>query len=152
MGTDTFPPDMLPNLHVGVMTARIAEHSMQTSAADYFTAATIGGANALKRPDLGRLKAGALADIVIFDLTDPGMGQIFDPIQALVLNGSGRNVRTVIVDGKVVVRDRQIPGVDMDTWHRQSQLQFQKLMASYPERSVEHSEVHEIFTPTFPLR
>lgn len=44
MGTDTWPPDFWLNLQVGIMTARIADESMDTNCADYFTAATIGGA------------------------------------------------------------------------------------------------------------
>ena len=85
---------------------------MRTSAADYYTAATIGGANALGRPDLGRLTPGALADITIFDLDGFHLGQFIDPIQTMVLSGSGRDFKTVIVNGRIVVRDRQIDGVD----------------------------------------
>ncbi len=151
LGTDTFPPDMLQNLHIGVMTARIADRSMEVSAADYFTAATIGGADALNRPDLGRLTPGALADIVVFDLDDPSLGQVFDPVQSLVLSGSGRNVRTVIIDGQIVVNDHQVPGIDMAAMHARSQTQFGKLIDSYPERALEHPPVDEIFLPSFPV-
>jgi len=152
LGTDTFPPDMLQNMHIGVMTARIADRSMQVSAADYFTAATIGGANALHNPDLGRLMPGALADIVVFDLDDPSLGQTFDPVQALVLSGSGRNVRTVIVDGRIVVDDHQISGVDSQAMHERAQRQFQTLIDSYPERALGHPPTSELFRSTFPIR
>jgi cytosine/adenosine deaminase-related metal-dependent hydrolase len=152
LGTDTFPPDMILNMHVGVMTARIADRSMAVSAADYYTAATIDGANALGRFDLGRLMPGALADIVIVDLTNPSLGQVFDPVQALILNGSGRDVRTVIVNGRIVVKDRQIPGIDMDDFHRRAHQQFARLIASYPERALGHPPVAELFPPSFPIR
>ena len=151
LGADTFPPDMFLNMHVGVMTARLADRSMRVSAADYYTAATIDGANAIGRPDLGRLAPGAMADIVVFDLDDPAMGQVFDPVQAMVLNGSGRNVRTVIVNGRVVVRNREIPGIDMQAFHERSQRQFQTLIDSYPERTHLHPGVEEIFRPSFPI-
>ena len=59
---------MVVNMHIGVMTARVAGGDMRVSAADYYHAATIGGADAIGRPDLGRLTPGALADITIFDL------------------------------------------------------------------------------------
>ena len=36
-----------------------------------FDAATIGGADALGRPDLGRLMPGAQADIIVFDFSHP---------------------------------------------------------------------------------
>ena len=55
MGTDTHPADMIQNMALGVMTARIAEgNATCVSAADFYNAATLGGAEALNRPDLGR--------------------------------------------------------------------------------------------------
>jgi cytosine/adenosine deaminase-related metal-dependent hydrolase len=152
LGTDTFPPDLVVNMHVGVLASRIKERSLRTSAADYYTAATIGGADALGRPDLGRLEPGALADIAIFDLSGHHLGQFVDPIQTLVLNGSGRDVRTVIVDGRTVVLDRQVPGVDLATLHERAQRQYRTLIASYPERVHLHPPIEEIFAPAFPVR
>ncbi|RIK40896.1 MAG: N-ethylammeline chlorohydrolase, partial [Chloroflexi bacterium] len=152
MGTDTAPPDMLLNLHVGVMTARIREQSMRVSAADYYTAATIGGADAIGRPDLGRLTPGALADITVFDLDNPRLLQFVDPVQTMVLNGTGRDFKTVIVNGRIVVEDHAIPGVDLNAWHRRAQHQYERLIASYPERAHLHPPVEEIFTPSFPVR
>lgn len=152
LGTDTFPPDLLLNMHVGLLVTRIATGGPSVSAADYYTAATIGGANALGRPDLGRLMPGALADITIFDLDGFHMGQFVDPIQTLVLNGSGRDLRTVIVNGRTVVKDRAIEGIDTVDMHRRAQGQYDQLIASYPERSHVHPPVEEIFKPTFPIR
>ena len=70
-------------------------------AEDFFNAATLGGAAALGRNDLGRLSPGAKADLVIIDFDDPAMGQNIDPIQTLMLNGSGREISTVVIDGRV---------------------------------------------------
>jgi cytosine/adenosine deaminase-related metal-dependent hydrolase len=153
LGTDTWPPDVIQNMHAGVMLSRVMEGSMQTSAADYYTAATVGGADALGRADLGRLAAGALADIVVFDLSGFHLGPLVDPIQSLLLSGSGRDVRTVIVAGRMVVRERQITGVDVDVdaLREQAQRQYDTLRASYPERTHLHPPVDEIFAPAFPL-
>lgn len=151
LGTDTFPPDMVLNLQVGVMVTRIRTGGPTVSAADYYTAATIDGANAIGRLDLGRLAPGAKADITIFDLSGFHMGQVVDPIQTMVLNGSGRDFTTVIVDGRTVVRDRQVDGYDLAAMHSQSQRQYEKLMASYPERAHLHPPVEEIFRPSFPV-
>src|SRR5690606_29494474 len=135
LGTDTWPPDMLQNMLVGVIATRIREGGPGVRAADYFHAATIGGADALGRHDLGRLMPGALADITVFDLSDPRMGQFIDPVQTLVLNGPGKGYKTVIVNGRTVVRDGQIPGLDLAAYHERAQRQYEKLIASYPERS-----------------
>jgi cytosine/adenosine deaminase-related metal-dependent hydrolase len=152
LGTDTWPPDIILNMHVGLMATRVHERSPRVSAADYYTAATIGGADALGRPDLGRLTPGALADITVFDLDNPRLGQFIDPIQTMVLNGSGRDFKTVVVNGRTVVSDHQIPGVDFAAWHARAQRQYETLIASYPERSHLHPPVEEIFTPSFPIR
>lgn len=152
LGTDTFPPCMLTNLHTGVMITRVRDGVPTTRAADYYTAATIDGANAINRPDLGRLSPGALADITVFDLDGFHIGQVFDPIQAVVLSGTGRDFTTVIVNGRTVVRGGQIAGLDLPSMHRRAQRQFEKLIASYPERSHLHPSVEEIFTPSFPVR
>ncbi|HWK81293.1 MAG TPA: amidohydrolase family protein [Thermomicrobiales bacterium] len=152
LGTDTWPPDLIQNMHVGVMGARAVDSGRPVSAADYYTAATIGGADALGRPDLGRLMPGALADFTIFDLTGDHLGQFIDPIQTMVLSGTGRDITTVIVDGRVVMRDRELPGVDIDAMRLRAQDQFGRLIATYPERSHLHPPVEEIFSPSFPIR
>ncbi len=152
LGTDTYPPDMILNMHVGVMTARAADGNMNVTAADYYHVATISGADAIGRPDLGRLTPGALADITIFDLDGFHLGQFVDPVQTMVLNGSGRDFKTVIVDGRKVVNDHRVPGIDTAAYHARAQQQYEKLIASYPERSHLHPPVEEIFTPSFPIR
>jgi cytosine/adenosine deaminase-related metal-dependent hydrolase len=153
LGTDTYPPDIVANIHTGIMVTRLVEQSMRVSAADYYTASTIGGADAIGRPDLGRLMPGALADITIIELDQFHMGQFIDLIQTTVLSGSGRDFSTVIVNGLVVVREHQIASVELNlpAMHRRAQAQFEKLMASYPERSLLHPPVEQIFAPSFPI-
>jgi cytosine/adenosine deaminase-related metal-dependent hydrolase len=152
VGTDTYPPDMIANMREAVHVCRIVEKNPAAlSAADVYAAATIGGADALGRPDLGRLRPGAKADLTVIRLDAFEMGQVFDPIQALVLAGSGRDVDTVVVDGRIVMRGRQLPGIDLDRLRDRAQAQYEKLMASYPERAPGRPPVSRIFSPSFPL-
>jgi cytosine/adenosine deaminase-related metal-dependent hydrolase len=60
-------------------------------------AATVGGANALGRNDLGRLAPGTRADFAVFDVPDG------DPYEALVAHAAGRCVATVL-GGRIVHR------------------------------------------------
>lgn len=153
MGTDTHPPDMILNMQVGLMTARIAEQDPEAvSAADLYNAATLGGAQALGRDDLGRLSEGARADITVIGLDDPAMGQVIDPIQSILLNGSGRDVQTVVIDGCVVMQDGIIPGVDHKTLREGAQARFDRLVAQYPQRTYRHPPLSEIFPPSYPLK
>ncbi len=111
MGTDTAPPDMIRALDTGLVLTKAVERRKDAAAvADLYRAATTAGADALGRPDLGRLSEGAQADLVVFDLTEPQFGPVDDPIRSLVLNGDGRDVRRVVVADRVVVEDGRIPG------------------------------------------
>ncbi|HEV7310830.1 amidohydrolase family protein [Ensifer sp.] len=152
MGTDTTPPDMLMNLLVGLITARVAENDASAvSCADLFDAATLGGARALGRSDIGRLEAGARADIAVFDLMDHHMAPAIDPITTLVVGGSGRVTKAVFVDGRLSMRDGEVADFDMNAARVKAQAQFDGLVAKYPERSFGHPPVSEIFPPSYPL-
>jgi cytosine/adenosine deaminase-related metal-dependent hydrolase len=153
MGTDTWPPDMVLNMQLGLLLSRVMDGDpASVRATDLFDAATIGGADALGRPDLGRLMPGAAADIVVFDFGHDRIGQTIDPIQTLLIGGAGRDVRQVVVAGRSVVIDGQIPGMDMQAASQRAQAQFEGLIARYPERTWRHPPVDEIFSSSYPVR
>ena len=151
LGTDTAPPDMIMNMQTGMILARVAAGSVTAvRSEDYYDAATIGGANALCRTDLGRLEAGAAADITVFDLDRPHSGQVIDPIQTMMLTGHGRDFSTVVIDGRFVMENRIIPGIDEAADNARAQAQFERLMAQYPKRTHGHPSVEEIFSASYP--
>jgi len=151
MGTDTWPPDMVLNMQVGMMLCRVADGSTEAvRSEDYYDAATVGGANALGRPDLGRLAVGAKADIVVFDFSHDRNGQMIDPIQTLMVSGSGRDVSQVVIDGRFVMIDGHIPGFDARLAQEQAQAQFDGLVARYPDRTWGHPPVEQIFSSSYP--
>ena len=150
MGTDTAPADMLMNLLVGLITCRINDRAPdQVRSADLYDAATLGGARALGRPDLGHLSPGARADIAVFDLDDTVMAPSIDPITTLVTGGSGKVTRAVFVDGRISMLNRQLAGIDMEKARVQAQAQYDGLIAKYPERSWNNPPVSEIFSPSY---
>ncbi|MGV2051943.1 amidohydrolase family protein [Agrobacterium sp. 22-209-1] len=152
MGTDTAPADMLMNLLVGLITCRINDGVPdQIRCADLFDAATLGGARALGRSDLGHLSPGARADIAVFDLDDIVMAPSIDPITTLVTGGSGKVTRAVFVDGRLSMRERQVAHIDVRRAREQAQAQFDRLIAKYPERSWANPPVSEIFPPSYPV-
>ena len=143
---------MIQNMQVGLLSARIVENDpVVVSAADMYNAATIGGARALGRDDLGRLKAGAKADIVVITFDDPAIGQVIDPVQTVVLNGSGRDIQTVVIDGRIVMQNQIIPELDHHNMQARAQQQFDALVAQYPDRTFGHPPVEKIFEPSFPV-
>ncbi|NVE00594.1 8-oxoguanine deaminase [Massilia sp. BJB1822] len=75
--------------------------------------ATLGGAKVLNRDDIGALKPGMAADIVLFQLDQIGFaGALHDPVAALVFCTPSQ-VSHSIINGKVVVRDGQLQTVDL---------------------------------------
>jgi 5-methylthioadenosine/S-adenosylhomocysteine deaminase len=78
-----------------------------------FRMATIGGANALGIDDrVGSLEPGKLADVVLVDARVPELTPLYDVYSHLVYVAKGGNVATVVVNGKVVVRNRHMETVD----------------------------------------
>jgi cytosine/adenosine deaminase-related metal-dependent hydrolase len=152
MGTDTAPPDMVLNMAIGLMANRIAEgRGDSASAAEFYDAATIAGADALKRPDLGRLARGSKADIAVFDMADRMIAPRIDPIQTLVYGATGRVTRATIVDGRLSMRNGEVAGINLEAARQRAQAQFDGLVARYPERTFGHPSVTDIFPPSYPL-
>lgn len=152
MGTDTTPADMLMNLLVGLIACRINDGAPdRVRSADLFDAATLGGAKALGRDDLGKLQAGAHADIAVFGLDDAVMAPSIDPITTLVTGGSGKVTQAVFVDGRLSMRFGEVAGIDMKAGRERAQRQFDGLIAKYPERSWGNPPVSEIFPPSYPI-
>jgi cytosine/adenosine deaminase-related metal-dependent hydrolase len=153
MGTDTAPADMLLNLLTGLMAARIADPAApHQKSADFWDAATLGGAQALGRDDLGRLAPGARADIAVFRLDDVVTTPAIDPITTLVAGGTGRVTQAVFVDGRLSMRDRQVAGIDLAAAQSRAQAQFDALLTRYPDRSWQHPPVSKLFPPSYPIR
>lgn len=75
--------------------------------------ATKGSAKVLHIEDkLGSLETGKLADIIVIDTKSPNMVPMYSPYAALVYGANGANVRHTIVDGKVLMQDRQLLTAD----------------------------------------
>ncbi|MBS9582475.1 amidohydrolase [Morganella morganii] len=71
--------------------------------------ATKGSARALHMDDkIGSLETGKLADIIVVDTKAPNMVSVYSPYAALVYGANGANVRHTIVDGVILMEDRQL--------------------------------------------
>lgn len=152
LGTDSFPPDFIRVMDYGNNVAKLIDNRTSAgAAADYFRAATLGGAKALGRDDLGRLAPGAKADLIIVDLSHLRVGAIDDPIRTLLMNTGGAYVRTVVINGRTVMVDGQIPGVDFADLKSRGQAYFDKMKAAYAGRDYRQRPLAELFPPSFPV-
>jgi cytosine/adenosine deaminase-related metal-dependent hydrolase len=84
--------------------------------------ATIDGAKALGLgSEIGSLEVGKKADIVMYDTLRPEWRSLFNPVNSLVYSADGRSVKTVIVDGHVVIEDYVPNFVDTEKLIREVQ-------------------------------
>jgi 5-methylthioadenosine/S-adenosylhomocysteine deaminase len=84
-------------------------------AKEVFRMATRGGAKALGLDALvGSLEAGKRADIVLIDVRQPELTPMYDVYSHLVYAIKGAHVKTVLVDGEVILRDRKMITLDED--------------------------------------
>lgn len=84
--------------------------------------ATIGAARALHMEDkIGSLEVGKLADIIVIDTRAPNMVPMFNPYSALVYSAYATNVRHAIVDGKLLMQDRNILTVNEEAIIKEAQ-------------------------------
>lgn len=112
LGTDTCPQNMIQSMRMAsIFSKSVEDNPWATTGADVFNAATLGGARALGREDLGRLSAGAKADIVIFRGDSMNMVPLRDPVNNIVFSAETEDVETVIINGKVVLEEGRVLGL-----------------------------------------
>ena len=75
--------------------------------------ATINGAKAIGMEDeIGSLEAGKKADVILVSMKQPEWFPLYSEVQNLVYSAAGDSVRTVFIDGKIVMEDRVVKTVD----------------------------------------
>jgi cytosine/adenosine deaminase-related metal-dependent hydrolase len=122
LGTDTFPHDMVGEMRTAAYVGRVVDGTVNVAGPwDVLTSATIDAADALGRNDLGRIAPGAKADLVAIDLRSLHFGAVYDPVAALVANGTGRDVEHVWVDGRAVVCNGRLVTADPAPWREAAQ-------------------------------
>ena len=104
LGTDTNPQSVIEAMRWAAVVSKIVERETEaTTAAHVFDAATLGGAKALGRDDLGRIAPGARADLVLWKGASWGLTPLRDPVKNIVYNATAEDVDRVWVDGRLVV-------------------------------------------------
>ena len=91
-----------------------------------FDAATLGGARALGI-NAGEIKEGKLADLALLDLKAANMAPAHSHIANLVYSAHAGNVTDVIIDGKLVMRDKKVLTLDEEKIVEQAQKEAGKL-------------------------
>ncbi|MFZ6749369.1 8-oxoguanine deaminase [Undibacterium sp. Ren11W] len=116
---------MLGEVRQAMLLQRVGFGPDAMTARQALEVATLGGAKVLNRDDIGALKPGMAADIVMFNLDQIGFaGAWHDPVAALVFC-TPSNVAYSVINGRVVVRNGQLATLDLPViMERHNQLAF----------------------------
>jgi len=77
--------------------------------------ATIGGARSLYMDDqIGSIEPGKLADIIVIETKSPNMVPLYDPYAAVVFQAEPSNVSTTIINGKIVMENREMKSTSVE--------------------------------------
>jgi len=99
------------------------------SGEDMLAVAIRGGARAAGMTrELGSLAPGKRADIILVAADDPDQLPVYDPLFTAANNVVGRDVRTVIVDGRLVMKDRAFLTIDVEALQAKLRPQHRALM------------------------
>ena len=152
LGTDTFPHNFIDEMRAGMMAARLLRGDFTAaSTAQMFDIATVGGAKALGREDIGRLAVGAKADLVLVDVRHPYMQPLREPLRSLIYSASDRPVRDVYVDGEQVVRGGEVLTIDVADAAAQLNAAQSKNIAGARQRDWANRTVDEMSPMVYPV-
>ena len=77
--------------------------------------ATIGGAKALRWDDeIGTLEVAKKADLILVDIDKPHFAPWNNPVSDLVYSAQGSDVKTTIVNGKLLMKDYEVLTLDVE--------------------------------------
>jgi cytosine/adenosine deaminase-related metal-dependent hydrolase len=105
--------DFLGELRHALLLQRVARGSGALSAREVLGMATVAGASVLGFERIGRIEPGFAADLAVFDVDRlEYAGSLSDPFAALVFAGYNHGTDYTICNGKVVVENGTLTGVD----------------------------------------
>ncbi len=103
--------DMLEEMRLAALLAKVNDPTA-LPAQEALAMATRAGACALGFADVGALQEGHRADIVLLDMQSVSWLPGFNPVSDLVYAASSTDVETVIIDGEIVMEQREIRAFD----------------------------------------
>ncbi|NRF07669.1 amidohydrolase family protein (plasmid) [Rhizobium pusense] len=114
LATDTCPQSMIEAMRWTAVISKIMDRRTEVAtAADVFNSATLAGAKALGRDDLGRIATGAKADLLFWEGASLFMTPMRDPVRNIVYSAQAEDLSSAMIDGNFVMQNRVVPGFDI---------------------------------------
>lgn len=105
--------DMLDEVQLAALMHKV--HTLDPLAVPALTAVKMGteyGAQALSLHDVGRLRAGDKADIVLFSMRGAAWTPCYNPVSLLAYAAKSSSIDTVMVDGKILMENGALTTMD----------------------------------------
>ena len=105
--------DMLEETRLATFLAKVADNSPIVVPADTaLKMATEEGAKAIGFDKVGRLEVGYKADITLWDMSSVEWQPCYNPVSLLIYSANSSSADTVIVDGKILMQNRELKTLD----------------------------------------
>ena len=151
LGTDTNPQSVIEAMRWAAVVSKMVERNTEaTTAGHVFDAATLGGARALGRDDLGRLAAGAKADLVLWKARSWRMTPLRDPVKNIVYNASDEDVDRVYVNGRLLVDGGRVLAADEEATLAALQAAGERMWPRMTKGDWAGRGVDQLSPPTYP--
>jgi 5-methylthioadenosine/S-adenosylhomocysteine deaminase len=144
MGSDNMAEDMVEVMRTGLFMERVRrEDGRQPTPEQALRWATRNGYRAFGMPDGGWLAAGNKADLIVVDTQRAHLVPMLRAVSNFVHNGQARDVQSVMVDGRWLMRDGKVLTMDEPAivaeaqevanraWSRQFKARFDKVPAGF---------------------
>ncbi|NLT95760.1 MAG: amidohydrolase [Clostridia bacterium] len=106
--------NMIEEMHIASLLHKVSKLD-PTSVPAYqaLEMGTVLGARVLNLDnEIGTLEPGKKADIIFIDLNQPHLCPAYDLVANLIYSAQGSDVKTSIIDGKIIMKDRQVLTID----------------------------------------
>jgi guanine deaminase len=115
--------NMFEALRLATFLSRVGtpDYERWLSAEEVFSAATRGSAQILGFDDIGAIEPGLRADIVFLDIGHINYVPLREPLRQLVLAESGAAIASVMIDGKLVLREGRMLTIDEARLRREAE-------------------------------
>ncbi len=151
LGTDTATQSMIESMRWSAVLGKVADRRADVNTAgQVFDAATVVAADALGRPDLGRIEPGAQADLVVWRGNAMFTTPMRDPIRVIVYYAQAEDVQDVYVAGSRVVEDSRVLGIDVSEAAQDVQSAADRSWSRWAEFDRLGRSIEEALPETYP--
>lgn len=151
IATDTCPQSMIEAMRWTAVVSKIIDRRTEVAtAADVFNSATLAGAKALGRDDLGRIAPGAKADLLFWEGKSLFMTPLRDPIRNIVYSAQAEDLNATMIDGEWVMRDRVVRGFEPGALADAVQMGAEHMWANMHREDWAHRDIEKLSPSSFP--